>query len=109
MNVQWTKQQQANTLAAIDVMKTYYQWTKQQQANTLPAIDVMKTYCKAEREASAGKVLEHAEDVGAEGIIAGLSNLCAILVNHVATLTGEDRLAALYKAEEVAKNVTIVG
>lgn len=82
-------------------------WTKKEQTNALAAIDIMKAYMKGDAVVSGPKVLDHAQKIGTEGVIAGLMNLNAILARHVADLTGDDMIAVFYTAEDVAKAMNI--
>ena len=51
-------------------------WTKQQQANTLAAIDIVKTYFKGDPVASGPKAVEHSQTIGAEGVVARRRRRC---------------------------------
>jgi hypothetical protein len=83
-------------------------WTKEQQANTLAAIDVMKTFFGGDRDAFGPSVLQHAEKVGTEGLVAGLVNLCAMFVKAIADQGQKTATDLLDEATNVASRAEIV-
>ena len=89
------------------------QWTRQQQANTLAAIDIV-------RELLAGgvkrgpinatlEVAKHARtaDDLADGV-SGLGNLAAMLAEHFATATSVSPDDVLRNAEEAVRTVKLI-
>ncbi|AKN16380.1 hypothetical protein B586_07130 [Mycobacterium haemophilum DSM 44634] len=86
-------------------VSTEPRWTEAQRVATLAAIDIVKTFFKADRDAAGAKINEYLRQIGSEGVIAGYNGLCGMLVKHVAEVTGEDPMAVVYRAEETARNV----
>ncbi|AWV47673.1 hypothetical protein JK2ML_0938 [Mycobacterium leprae Kyoto-2] len=86
-------------------VSTEPRWTEAQRLVTLAAIDIVKTFFKADRDAAGAKINEYLRRIGSEGVIAGYNGLCGMLVKHVAEVTGEDPMAVVYRAEETARNV----
>jgi hypothetical protein len=93
------------------------QWTRQQQANTLAAIDVV-------REVIAGgelhgaisgalEVLGNVSDVDDPSadladLVAGLSNLAVMLVEHIERSTGASSFDTLLGASQVVRDVKLI-
>jgi hypothetical protein len=86
-------------------VSTEPRWSETQRAATLAAIDIVKTFFKADRVAAGTKINEHLKQIGPDGVISGYNAFCGMLVKHVAELTGEDPLVVIYKAEETARGV----
>ena len=86
-------------------MSTEPRWTEAQRIATLAAIDIVKTFFKADRDAAGAKINDYLKQIGSEGVIAGYNGLCGMLVKHVAEVTGEDPMSVVYRAEETARNV----
>jgi len=86
-------------------VSTEPRWSETQRTATLAAIDIVKTFFKADRVAAGTKINEHLKQIGPDGVISGYNAFCGMLVKHIAELTGEDPMVIIYKAEETARNV----
>jgi hypothetical protein len=86
-------------------VSTEPRWSETQRTATLAAIDIMKTFFKADRVAAGAKINEHLKQIGSDGVISACNAFCGMLVKHVAELTGEDPMVVIYKAEETTRNV----
>jgi hypothetical protein len=84
-------------------------WTKEQQANTLAAIDVMKTYFEGDSSALGPSVLRHANQLGSEGLVAGLVNLCGMFVKSIADQGSKKPVDLLDEAEKLASRTEVAG
>jgi hypothetical protein len=84
-------------------------WTKEQQANTLAAIDVMKTFFGGDPSALGPSVLHHATKLGSEGLVAGLVNLCGMFVKSIADQSSKSAVDLLDEAEKLATDTEVVG
>ncbi|WP_156689421.1 hypothetical protein [Mycobacterium sp. Marseille-P9652] len=82
-------------------------WTKEQQTNTLAAIDVMKTFFQGDPSALGPSVLEHATRLGSEGLVAGLVNVCGMFVKSIADQTSKSALDLLNEAEKLASDAKV--
>lgn len=90
-------------------MSDAHSWTKEQQANTLAAIDVMKTFFEGDPAALGPSVLRHANELGSEGLVAGLVNLCGMFVKSIADQGLRKPLDLLDEAEKLANRTEVVG
>lgn len=84
-------------------------WTKEQQANTLAAIDVMKTFFEGDPAALGPSVLRHANQLGTEGLVGGLVNLCGMFVKSIADQGSSSAVDLLNEAEKVATGTEVTG
>lgn len=84
-------------------------WTEEQQANTLAAVDIMKTFFQGDHDALGPNVLQHASKVGTEGLVAGLVNLCGMFIKSIADQSSRTAVDLLNEAESLASDAQIVG
>ncbi len=82
-------------------------WTREQQTNTLAAIDVMKTFFQGDPSALGPVVLQHANKLGSEGLVAGLVNLCGMFVKSIADQSSKSAQDLLDEAEKLANDTKV--
>lgn len=82
-------------------------WTKEQQTNTLAAVDVMKTFFQGDPSALGPSVLEHANRLGSEGLVAGLVNLCGMFIKSIADQGSKSAADLLAEAERLASDTKV--
>ena len=89
------------------------EWTRQQQANTLAAIDVVRELLGGGAEYGPAdfthEVLQHVrgpDDLA--DLVAGLANFAAMVIEQFSTVSGIDRYEILKNAANVVEDVAII-
>lgn len=94
-------------------MANEVQWTRQQQANTLAAIDIVRELLAGgEIHGPIDATLEVAQRTSSPDdladIVSGLLNLSAMVVEHFSAATGVDQFELLRNAADLVRSVEII-
>lgn len=82
--------------------------TTKQRKITLAAVEIETAFLKADVPGYVTRGTELRNELGADDVIGGMSNLCAILVKHISTRENINPMEVLYRVTETVKNMQVI-